>query len=1098
MITLIYGSYGSGKTTSVVEAISKDTKNEIHTFLIVPEQETVQSERQTLYALPSSAQLYLEVLNFSRLYNRACREYGGLSYQYVTKPIKSLMMWQNLRELSPLLEEYRELSLNDASMSDSMIQMINEFKSCGISAESLERIGNTLPEDEPLRKKLRDLALIYSSFDNMISQSFSDSADDLSRLEKLLRQNSFFKGCNVYIDSFTSFTAVEHKVIERIFADADNVTITIPLPHPKYSDISTAGVEDSLKKIKKSAEKFGGAKEIILSKNHKSASPSISYLTENLWRLDVSGSPSEALNDGSIIAEECSNPYAEAEAAASHILELLRNGARCKDIAVIMRDAAKYRGIIEPAFEKNQIPFFFSEKTDLCSVPAIKLILTALRIKQYNWRKNDVISHIKTGLCDISSRSADLFEEYINTWNIQGARYLDGDWSMNPDGFTEQSSERGKEILKEANAARRKLVEPLERFFILLEASENIPDMCRAIYKYITDIGLEDKLLELSKKEQKRNQTKRAKETEAIYGIILSTLSGIANALPDVTATTEELISILKIVFGKTDIGTIPTSVDEVLIGSASTLRTSNPKYTFVLGLCEGEFPATITDTGLLASADRTALERLGIELSGDNDTRSSDELMYVQRAFASPIEKLFVFTSKAEIGGKEKKPSLPFTRIKKLFPALAVHKYTGTDLDYIAPAPKAAASFLRPMKDSSDGQALSKALEKHLPDASRLSSLDSSAGECSISADLTSDIFHNKIKFSATRFETYVKCPFNYYCSYVLKLREKKQAKFHANTIGTFIHYILEVLLKEAVPMSDDIPSLDDEQLIAKVSELVSEYVQRIYPQELGRSKKLDHLYSRLTNLAFLLIRNLVEEFSHSKFRPFYYELNVSGENGPAPLVFKLDSGEEVFFSGIIDRVDVYSKDGEVYLRVVDYKTGSKHFSFDDIKRGLNTQMLLYLFTLCRSTDQGFRKEIGVEEGKMPIPAGAIYLSANIPVVEADEYENREDILKKVEGELKRSGVILSEEDILLAMNDELSPRFLAGVKRTSKGEIKGAPLVSGESFEGLYDQLEQTILNISAEVLHGNANASPLDIDGDSACKYCNMKPICRIQKN
>ena len=764
-----------------------------------------------------------------------------------------------------------------------------------------------------------------------------------------------------------------------------------------------------------------------------------------------------------------------------------------------MRTDFGYIGIIEPAFEKNGIPFFFSEKTDLCSVPAVKLILTALRIKQYNWRKNDVIAHIKTGLCAVSSRDADLFEEYINTWNIQGARFLDGDWSMNPDGFTEQISERGLKILAAANQVRRQITEPLEKFFVLLDGAESLPDMCRAIYGYLTDIGLESKLSELSIKEFERHQVKRSKETAAIYGIILTTLSDIANALPDVSVTTEELIAILNIVFGKTDIGTIPTSVDEVIIGSASTLRTANPKYSFVLGLCEGEFPATVNDTGLLASADRTALEKLGIELSGNSDTRSSDELMYVQRAFASPSEKLFVFTSKAEISGKGKNPSLPFLRIKKLFPELVVHQYSGTELDYLSPAPRAAASLIRSLRNSPEGMALGKAIEAYLPDAPRLSMLDSDASECSVSPEITSEVFGSKLNFSATRFEAYVKCPFNYYCSYVLGLREKKKAKFQANTIGTFIHYILEELLREAVPQEGDITLLDDEQLIAKVSASVSAYVKRIYPSELGSSKKLEHLYTRLTNLAFLLIRNLVEEFSHSRFRPYFYELKANGKDGnPAPLIFKLENETEVSFSGIIDRVDVYKNNGEVYLRVVDYKTGSKHFSFDDIKRGLNTQMLLYLFTLCRSTEQGFRNAIGVEEGKSPIPAGAIYLSANIPIVEAEEYESREDILKKVESELKRSGVILSDEDILLAMNDEISPRFLAGVKCNQKGEIKGAPLVSGESFEGLFDQLEQVIVNISAEVLGGKASAEPLVTDGDSACRYCNMKPICRIKKN
>ena len=394
MINFIFGTYGSGKTTLVLENVKRSLSAGRRTFLIVPEQESVSAERMMLRSLPPSAQLKLEITNFSRLYNRVCREYGGLSYSYIKKPIRYLLMWQNLRELSPLLEEYGSFADNDASLCDLMLSAVNEFKMCAVSPETIENTANKLGKDDPLRKKLRDLSLIYASFDRLIAEKYSDSADDLSRLYDTLKEHDFFADCDVYIDSFTSFTAVEHKVIERIFASASNVTVTIPLPSPEYDGNYTDSVRHSFERLKRNADKHGGAKYDVLGDNLRASSPSLAYLTKNLWQLDVNKADDTDVFDGSIVMEKCENAYVEAEAAAAHILELLRNGARCRDIAVIARDPSRYKGIIEPAFEKNGIPFFMSDKTDLSSLAPIKLILSALKIRRFNWQRADVLAHV--------------------------------------------------------------------------------------------------------------------------------------------------------------------------------------------------------------------------------------------------------------------------------------------------------------------------------------------------------------------------------------------------------------------------------------------------------------------------------------------------------------------------------------------------------------------------------------------------------------------------------------------------------------------------------------------------------------------------------
>lgn len=1094
MITFIYGSFGCGKTTSVISSIQRDISNGIHTFLIVPEQDAVQSERRTLELLPASAQLELEVLNFSRLYNRVCREYGGLSYRYITEPIRHLLMWQNLRELAPLLSEYGPLAEKDAaSLCDTMLSTLGECKANGITPTQLEMAAKKLPSDDPLHQRLLDLSLIFASFERLIEENYSDTSDDLMRLYDSLKEHRFFDGTNVYIDAFSSFTEVEHRVIERIFAQASNVTLTIPLAAPDTNDLSSASVRHSLLRLIRSAELHGGHREIVLRKNYRATSPSLAYLAENLWQMDAANQ--DAYSDGSIHMEICDTPYAEVDATTAHVLELLRSGERCRDIVVLIRNPKKYLGIIDTAFTKSEIPFYFSQKTDFCSLAPIKLLLSALRIKQYHWQKNDVLSHIKTGLYDFSDRSVDLFEEYLNTWNLSGHRLTDGDWTMNPDGFCEYVSSRGEEILQTANEVRRNLTDTLERFFILLDAAKNVPEQCKCVYQYFQNIHLEEKLQSLAKEEFTRGRRKESKELQSLYGIILNTLADIATAMPEEELSSEEFGVVLQTVFSKVDVGTIPTSVDEVTIGSAATMRVSNPKYVFVLGLCEGEFPAAINDHGLFSSADRTILSSLGMELSADADTRSSEELMYVHRAFAAPSHGLFLLTSVAELSGQSRTQSLPFRRVLALFKDLEPHRYSSEDLRYLTGAPRTAAIHLRTLEQKEDSEALKKALSPYLPEVENLSEVSLTSTECQVDQNHLPISRTQELRLSSTRFESYVKCPFNYYCTYVLGLREQKQARFRASMMGSFIHYVLEHLIRFAVEHSEDGQYPSDELLMQQVEVVVEAYIQKITPSHEKNSRKLHHLYLRLKRLAVLMLQNIIEELSSGDFVPAFFELPFNGKDGnPPPMEFLLSDGFKISFSGIVDRVDLLKQNGEVYLRIVDYKTGTKLFSLDEIPYGINLQMLLYLFALCRTSDSDFCKALGLWENQKPKPAGILYLSANLPIVEAEDYHNEEAVLQKATESFKRSGLFLKDEDVLTAMNRELSSKFLTGVKRNKDGDLVGKPLLTSNEFETLYEKIEETIEKITGELRGGIANATPTKCPGQDPCAYCHMKPICR----
>ena len=318
MIKFIYGDFGFGKTHEIVNMLKRDAELGVRTFLIVPDQEAVVSERMLLDMLPAKAQLTTEVLGFSRLYNRVCREYGGLEYNYITTPAKHLIMWKNLRELAPMLEHYKSTDTDDVSLSEVMLAALGECKANAISPAKLEAVAEKLDQDSDFYHKMRDISLIYALYNNSVSEKFSDSADDISKLADILKKHRFFENSNVYIDAFTSFTSAEHAVIEEIFAQASNTAVSISLPHPRYRSMYTATLSESETRLIRSADEHGGAEAVVLAENRRAQSDTLAYLSKNIWEMS-DATPfqySGDTPDTSLVLESARDAYAECEAAA--------------------------------------------------------------------------------------------------------------------------------------------------------------------------------------------------------------------------------------------------------------------------------------------------------------------------------------------------------------------------------------------------------------------------------------------------------------------------------------------------------------------------------------------------------------------------------------------------------------------------------------------------------------------------------------------------------------------------------------------------------------------------------------------------------------
>ncbi len=1093
MIRFIYGIAGSGKSTYIASKIMNDLQSGENALLIVPEQQMVETEQRFAEINESSdiPVIGLEILNFTRLANRVFRRFGGLSYNYIGNGARQIIMWRVLFTLSPVLAEYRNISLTDKNILRLMQDTISEFIRYNITPVMLENAVEQLDNEKTsvcLKNKLKDLSLIYTLYQKSLRDEYDNPEDDLTRLAKTLEKNNFFNGYNVYIDSFDGFTPQQISIIEHILRQADNITVSFAML-PDSGLIMLDGIkntEKTLKSIIKNQNKI--ITDIVeLKSGIRFKSPELKYLEKYLWDF---GQAESVYNEKTrhIKLIECSDVFCEAEATAKDILRRVRQGGRFLDNIIIMRDPISYVGIIDVVFEKYDIPYFMSIRTDLKMKPSVKLLLSALTVISGNWRCNDVISYIKTGYSGITVDECDLLESYVSTWEINGYRWTnDMAWNMNPDGYTDILSEYGKSVLISVNQIREKLTAPLVALSDSFSEECTVKSASEAVYRFLCDLNIREKLEALGEDEPKQ-----------VWNIIISSLDQLVKVAPDAVINAEQYMRLISIIFDDVDIGRIPTSMDEVIIGGAMSFRAGRAKNIYILGVNENIFPQIIKDEGIFNDIERITLETLGIILSPRSDRRASDELLYFYKTVTSVEENVTVLYSTTDLAGHALQPSPACTRMRMLFSDLTIVRYSESDPLDLIEGYEASFEYAAMYNSEPVGESLKSIYLKDEAYKTKVNALEQPFIQPlnTILSQTASELFGGDLILTQTRLESYVLCAFSYYCKYVLRLTEKKRAEIKSVDIGNFIHRILEIFLVSVKTENGIRTDLTDDEIENLVDKIINDYLNSIIYNAEDRTNRIIQLFRRLKRTTMLLIRNLLDEFEQSNFIPTFFELPIKFGDSEAsdPLKIPLPDNTNAYIFGKVDRVDTYKKGNDVYIRVVDYKTGIKDFSLTDIQLGLNLQMLLYLFSLWQYPSESFKMKAGCEKEGRLLPAGVLYFTAKAPDFSLDKTENEQTVIDKANYMLTRKGLLLNDKEILTAMEKNLNGRFIP-VKLTTSGEFTAiSPVKTLSEFGILMRDISDTVSKFSILLKSGKADAIPLKAGKHNACEYCAMKPVCR----
>ena len=1086
MLKLVLGGSGSGKTTLLYSRIKARAEQGRRSILLVPEQFTSSTEGRIYRELGDALSGMVESFSFTSLAERILSAEGGAAVQTLSDAGRAVLVRRALEELQDHVHYYYR-HRRSAAFCQMAAQTIDELKSAGLSGAQLAELA---PDCGPESGKLSELALIFQGYETLLAGTGMDPADRLElaadRLEAALARGElpdFLREREVFIDEFDTFNAPKKRLMGAMLAALPTVTVALcddgaPMVPGDMGLFS--GAKQVAAQLRQLARKNGADAAVpeLLRRDlrHKDA-PGLAAVTELLetGTCEVPPAAPEVRLFAAASREE------EARCTAAAIRRLMRQGVRCGKMAVVCRNIPDYRAAIRYEFRMADIPLYCDEPT----TPEFSAPATAVRALLALLRGADMTENLtilaKTGLCALTEPQVCALENYAYTWSPNAAAWRTK-FEKSPKGFGENElSDEDAKTLEDAETARQLLVTAVDELRSKVRGG-SAEQISRELYFCLKKLGAEEQQAALVEAVRTARGIPAAEEAAREWNVVMQLLNEMAHLLGGQGVTFAEYEDLFSLLLRSSDLGHIPQTLDAVVLASAGKMRLDAPDYVFVLGLAEGEFPCAPSETGLLTHADRDVLMAKQIDLPDCFENRVVREQVCVYKALTAPAKGLWLSWPKGQ--GKTLcaalepivealHPAAPELELPDLAatPADALDTLGGWPLTDTERASLTEALRL-PQTDAPRGLALLQRMEEDPPrQVNDLSALSGLLGQ--------------RLRISPSQLEKYYTCRYGYFLQYVLGLKPRRRAELSADQSGTLMHWVLQMAL-DPHPDADNpcaglapFLELDDDAMAGLAGLLVDEYAKRYLPEDTAR---FAYLLSRLKKSMTSLLCYLRDEQKQSCFHPAAGELRIgSGEDAVPGQVYHLSDGRTVQLVGTVDRADEWvEEDGTRWVRVVDYKTGTKKLNLKEVYCGLDCQMLLYLFSLTRDKSGRFT---GAE------PAGVLYLLAD----PAPKTTNRQQAQQDVQYEL--DGLVRDEQKVFDAMDADETGRYLPF------GYRNGAPSPSQKDkradiakLNRIQLHLDDLVTQMGQQLYDGQIAAEPLVAGaGRNPCIWCDYSFIC-----
>lgn len=1058
-LQLILGGSGAGKSHRLyTEVDRKAHKNRDQNFIVVvPEQYTMETQKKLVDMTEEQGILNIDVVSFERLAYKVFEEIGGENRPVLDDTGKNLIV-RRVTDLKKKELCYFTNSINKNGFISEFKSVISEMLQYDVGPDVLEKLAsdknNALQKtNEPLYAKLLDIQKVYRAFKEYLNVNYITSEEILDVLCNVVGKSKMISNSEIVFDGFTGFTPVQYKLLRLLLLQCEQVTITLTMD-PSESINVVNGVEnlffmskDTIAKLHQICDDIhvNCEQNILIEHNINSRfhkSEELAFLEKNLFRKERK-IYREQVHD--ILIYEAAVPKEELQYAIGEIIRLTRfEGYRYRDIAVVTGDIEGIGTQAENMFAQNDIPAFIDQKRKVTSNPLVELIRSALEIMEKGYSYDSVFRYLRTGMTDVSREDIDLLDNYCVAVGIRRRKQWHEEWTRKFRGHVNKTD------LEHLNQLRLKVITPLQALEEgLREKGADVKGFTAALYYYITTMNCKQRIDELSQLEDTGN------EYEQIYGKTMELLDKIVELLGDEIVTISEYARIIDSGFEEIKVGLIPPAADCVLVGDIERTRLDNIKVMFFIGVNDDVVPKRSDNRSVLSDMDRESLERLEVKLSPSAREKAFIQRFYLYLIMTKPSERLYISYSRKSSDGKAVLPSYLIRNLKKMFPYLIVSDERGaaTQLSYLK-IPK------------TDIQWTDENIMRTISEKTAL------------------DIYGKELTGSITAFESYAACQFAYFFRYGLGIDEREEYQFAINDFGTVLHGVVEEVSRLIKDNKMSFVTLSDEERRGLVEESIARIVKDYGNTILSDSSRNQFLIKRMTDLADRTVWAIGKQLECGVFAPEEFEAKFMIDAAQLP------KGQRLTMQGKIDRIDICEDEENVYVKVIDYKSGKSDFNLLNTYYGLKIQLIMYM-----------KAAVELEKkrhfGKNVLPAGILYYNISDPIIELQNGETADEdtILYHIQEELRMKGVINNQQNILkkLDSTESVSLAVPLAYKKDGNVDERRSRVMNTEQFTLLEEYVVKKSGETAEKIYHGEVSLNPYSDGEYNSCKYCPYKEVC-----
>lgn len=1098
LVRYVLGRAGKGKSTHIFSEIKdqleKDNQQKI--LLLVPEQYTLQAERDLLRNIDQPGMIQVEVLSITSLSNRVLNEAGGMTRTLLNEQGRNMVLRKLIEEHIDDLTIFKKTARQEGFVIK-LGDMIKELKQNDISASSFVDTQKLCDENSILGQKIHDIGFLYEQLEGYLAGRYIDTEDRMNLFIKKLPCSSLVRGARVYIDGFTTFSSQSLRVIREIMLLAEETTISFTVPvEPGSRDRDLFQVSyDSFQRVQRMVRESGVKEENITidaRPANQYKSPDMVHLESELYAYPFRQYKQEVKN---LRLFAGMNIYTEVEHTAADIVSLVRDNEdyRWRDIAVVCNDLGTYGPIIKRVFRDYDIPIFLDQKRSVMDNPMIRFILAALDIVERNYQYDDMFAYIKTGFSDLEIEEYETLENYVLHYGIRGNRW-------------KEEFNRGEEEEKTCcEVYRLKVAEPLLKLEKNLKKQTLLGDQVRVLFAFLQELQVPQKLEAWIERFRSRDMYDQVLENAQIWNIILDTLDQLVEIMGDQEAAVKDFRRILEAGFQSYEMGIIPTTVDQVLVGSIQRSKSAGIKALYVIGVNDGVLPSRMINEDILGSEEKETLRNSGLDFGIDEDLKIIEEKFLIYNALASPSQRSSLSSATSDTEGRALRPSLLMERFRTIFPGVVFSDdLIATRENQLSTVSKPESTFkylLENLRMKLDGREIfdfwwdvydwyfqqeawdqkRKAVIQALFHQNQVESLGQLHAK---------GLYSWPIRSSVSRLERFVQCPFSHFIQYGLRPGERKTYDLANPDIGDIFHRSLQQFADRVAENEWEWRDLEREQSDQLMDEVMETVTREHGNGVLNSSYRYQYLARRLGRISRRAAWTLTQHIKKGEFEPVGIEMAFGVHADLPPVAVELANGDKVLLEGRIDRVDRMDEGENSYIKIIDYKSGVKNLKLSDVYHGMSLQLMVYLLAVL-SMD-------GKADGKNLKPGGVFYFRIDDPFVES-EGDVIEAIEREIQKKLKMTGLVVEDLKVVKGMDREIeqhSEVIPVSLKKDGSFDVRSSVL-SEEDFLMLLQHVNHLLAFNGQEILGGCIDIHPVKYGQFTACQYCKYQSICQFDR-